>query len=637
MDRISGKNKYTTLNQATSLFGVSSTTIQNWIKHNYLKPHRKQGKEILFRSIEIEKLKNKITSGEFNRLNKRANKKNSQITFIPDEYLDNKDAIKFVQEIIDNYSQKNLCKEKILLSIATNLLTRKRLFKGKAVQKELSWWKEKTKHIKQDKIYTDLLNTEIPQVNDILGVVYQSLLTEGNKVQNGSYYTPKKIVDEIVNDCVKENYFVLDPCCGTGQFLLCAAKKIKDPNKIWGFELDEIAVRLARLNLMLYFFEIDFEPHIYHKNSLIDSGNDLPAFDVILTNPPWGVHFSKTQTIELQKRFPNIKSGEVFSYFIQQSLFLLKNNGVLSFILPEAILNIKIHRDIREILVKKTSIKKIKYLGRVFKGVFTPVIRLDVLKKEPHFKRLVIAEKEGVQYKLAQTQLQDNTDFIFNACVDKKDINLFEKIYSVKHATLKDRADWAIGIVTGDNKKYITNTKTKTNEPILTGKNIKKFATSSATHFLEYKPKNFQQVAPEHKYRAKEKLVYKFISKELVFSYDDKQTLSLNSANVLIPKIKDYPIKTILGLLNSSIHQFLYQKKFSAIKILKANIEALPFPLIDSKKHQKIEKMVERLLDNTQKANVRRKAYDELDDYVMKLFNLQEDEKKYIKEQVNHL
>lgn len=651
MNTITNPTEYMNLNQVVSLLGVSSATVKNWIKHNYLIPEGKIGNKMVFNSNEVTALKKKIASGEVNRLNKRANKKNSQTTFIPDEYADNKDIIDLVQKIVSSYKQNDLNRDKVLLSVAINLLRNKRLVKyddlenlvckNKIIESELNWWKEKTKGIKDNKNYSDFLSVEVPQMSDVLGVIYQSLVAEGNKAEGGSYYTPKKVVDEIVDSYVKEKHLVLDPCCGTGQFLLSVAKKVKDPSKVWGFDIDEMAVRLARLNLILHFSEVDFEPHIYHKNTLTDfssenlfSENNIPSFDLVITNPPWGVHFSKEQTLELQDLFPDIKSGEAFSYFIKRSLHLLRDDGVLSFILPESILNIKTHRDIREVLVKNTSIKKVKYLNRVFKNVFTPVIRLDVLKKVPHSKSVLTAEKDGIEHQLEQARLQNNPDFILNVFTDNNDVALFDKIYDIPHTTLKDKAEWALGVVTGDNKKHLVSIKTKTNEPILTGKDIKKFTAVQPTNFIDFKPQNFQQVAPEYKYRAKEKLIYKFISKELVFAYDDKQTLSLNSANILIPKIENYPIKTILALLNSSLYQFLYQKKFGAIKILKGDIEQLPLPVIDTKIHKEIEKMVSNLLDNTEQTHIRKKKYSELDDYIMKLFSLTEPEKEYIKKSI---
>ena len=90
-----------------------------------------------------------------------------------------------------------------------------------------------------------------------------------------------------------------------------------------------------------------------------------------------------------------------------------------------------------------------------------------------------------------------------------------------------------------------------------------------------------------------------------------------------------------MALFNSSLYQLLYQKKFGAIKILKGDIEQLPLPIIDKKKHKEIEHLVNKLLDNTERTENRKKMYTELDDYIMELFNLDKDEKDYVRKSIN--
>lgn len=467
MNTITSPIEYLDINETVSILGVSSATIRNWIKHNYLTPKETPNKKLVFHANQIKELKEKIASGEVNRLNKGANKKSSSTTFIPDEYADNQEVIKLVEKILESHRANQLHKDKVLLVLAINLLKNSNLvsykklsnlneleYKNNTIQKELNWWLEKIDNKSIDKSYADLLGISIPNMSDVLGLVYQSLSTEGTKAEGGSYYTPKKVVDEIIDSYVKTNHLVLDPCCGSGQFLLSVARKVKDPTKIWGFDIDEKAVRLARLNLILQFPNVEFEPHIYHKNTLTEtnssglfSENNIPRFDVVATNPPWGVHFSKNEIYELQNLFPQIKSGEAFSYFIDKGLELLKDDGILSFILPEAILNIKTHKDVRDTLVNKTTVKKIKYINRVFKNVFTPVIRLDVIKSKPHSSNIIQAEKDGSFYEIEQSRIQNNPDHILNVFTDTADISLFDKTYGVKHTTLKDKADWALGVV----------------------------------------------------------------------------------------------------------------------------------------------------------------------------------------------
>ena len=193
------------------------------------------------------------------------------------------------------------------------------------------------------------------------------------------FYTPFHIIKEIKDLYVKKDSIICDPCCGTGQFLFVFSEKIKNPNNIYGFDIDKIAVKIARVNLIVKYKDFDFYPNIFCFNPLIENFNNYPKFDLIATNPPWGAFFTENEIKILENNFPLIKSKESFSYFLLTSLELLKNNGILSFILPEAILNVGIHSDIRDILIKYL-ILNIKYYGKIFKKVFSSVIRLDIQK-----------------------------------------------------------------------------------------------------------------------------------------------------------------------------------------------------------------------------------------------------------------
>ena len=120
-------------------------------------------------------------------------------------------------------------------------------------------------------------------------------------------------------------------------------------------------------------------------------------------------------------------------------------------------------------------------------------------------------------------------------------------------------------------------------------------------------------------------MIYRFISKYLVFAYDDKQKLTLNSANIVIPKTDDYPIKVIAALFNSSLYQFIFQKKFSSIKVLRNHIEQMPLPLWDKVTFSEIIKLVDEIIDKGDK-------FEELDYFIMKKYSLSSQEITYIKE-----
>lgn len=653
MLNIGQAEKYIDIDEAVTLLGVSSATVRNWIRHQYLTPYNNLGSKILFKFLEVQTLKQKITTGEIDRLSKRANKKHSANIFIPEEYAGNKSLVGIVQWILNKLHSESLDKNTILFSIILSQLKQQKLIffdklqsendlfcESKIIEKEIKWWFEKVGKELYRQNYKEIYSLSLPFVEDVLGLIYQSIRIEGNKAEAGAYYTPKQIVDEIIKDCVKVDSVVLDPCCGTGQFLLSALNVVKDPANVWGFDVDETAVRLARINFLLKFPKLDFTPNIFCKNTLlIEESNNLffneniPLFDAVVTNPPYGVHFPQIEAEGLKKKYPHIKSSESFSYFIEAGLRLLKKGGFLSFILPESLLNVKVHRDIRSVIVQETTIKEIKYLNRVFKNVFTPVIKLNLQNRKAVSNEFT-AQNADTICTIDQARLKCNSDFTFDVFTNSLDITILDKVYSLDHVTLAKNAEWALGVVTGNNKEYLFNRKIEGSEPILTGKNIKKFVAAEPDNFIQFEPEKFQQVAPEYKFRAKEKLIYKFISKELVFCYDDKQTLTLNSANILIPQVENYSIKTILALFNSTLYQFLFQKKFNTFKVLRGDLEKLPLPLLKESYHRRIEKFVDELLSKNSFCENRATVFQKLDSYIMDIFDTNEQEKEYIKESV---
>ncbi len=194
-------------------------------------------------------------------------------------------------------------------------------------------------------------------------------------------------------------------------------------------------------------------------------------------------------------------------------------------------------------------------------------------------------------------------------------------------STLKNNADWALGIVTGDNKKFIKNTRDEGYEEIFKGKDINKYSLSDASNYIKFEPEKFQQVAPVEKYRANEKLIYKFISNKLVFAYDDEQKLTVNSANILIPKLNNCPTKVVLALLNSSLYQFIYLKKFNTIKVLRGNLEELPLPEFSKATISEIVSLVDEVQINEIEITV-------IDNYIFDLFNITKIEKDHIKNSI---
>ena len=132
-------------------------------------------------------------------------------------------------------------------------------------------------------------------------------------------------------------------------------------------------------------------------------------------------------------------------------------------------------------------------------------------------------------------------------------------------------------------------------------------------------------MAPVDLYRSTEKLLYRFICNQLVFAYDNNQTLSLNSCNILVPKVPGMSIKYILAILNSRIAQYYFKNKFNSIKVLRSHVEQIPIACPEVGEQEEIVSMVNLLLDSESSEAIF-KQYNELDKKISVIYGMTETE-----------
>ena len=194
---------------------------------------------------------------------------------------------------------------------------------------------------------------------------------------------------------------------------------------------------------------------------------------------------------------------------------------------------------------------------------------------------------------------------------------------------LRGHADFALGIVTGDNGKYVTGTPSPGSERVLKGKDIFRYRIRPSESYITFRPESFQQVAPEALYRATEKLLYRFISSQLVFACDDAGTLSLNSCNVVIPRLEGLSVRFVMAVLNSRIAQFIFTREFRSVKVLRSHIESIPIPVTDKTQQQEIQGTI-RLIEKEDDKAERLRLYNDLDLRIASLFSLSDAEYQVI-------
>ncbi len=630
------------ISQAADMLGVSGHTVRNWIKAG-LVPATWAKNRFVLRLADIKKVNKKLERGGPNtKKRSRANKTADHTHKIPQEHLTRTSEADLIESIRTSATNTKLTHIQAIFATSLNLLiqsglirreeairlTRKNAFRidNFFLKEELCDFRSTFPSGKEDAIIS-LLDLPLPQSEDCLGLLHQSFTRSGNRAQSGMFYTPMHVVNSIAKDLaprVKAGVGVLDPCCGSGQFLVAFARHGVFPGDLFGLDIDPIAVRIARLNFFLAFPGLKLRPNILQRDSLLPSVDEsiktLGRFSIIATNPPWGARPNRAIRAKLGKEYPEITSGEYFSYFIRRALDHLTPDGAGSFILPESVLNIARHKDIRRVLLETTFIEKVKPLKRIFNDVFTGAVRIDfsVCDEPP-------GNKQRAKGFAVQKDWLANPGFIFSINSNSQDNRIIDKIFAQDHHTLAEKAEWALGIVTGDNKRFLSDKPGSGLEPVYRGRNIRPFIFTAPQTYIRFSPDIMQQSAPEKLYRTKGKLIYRFISRRLVFAYDNCGRLTLNSANLVIPGIEGYPMPAIAALFNSAPYQFIHEKLFFSLKVLRANLERLPLPTWLPGQLDRLSAMAEDIAEGVLPLSA-------LDEMVMDSFMLTLDEKKRIRE-----
>lgn len=670
----SSDEKEYSLSELCSILSISQATGRNWLRLGKISPTAERKGKPYFSVTYTEALLTQLKEKHRNTLKSRRNKKYITGSSMYRNYLPadspNLPSVKHILEQLSGFSLTNSQIRAILAECALQLLcpaeNRKpevtepllfpflrgtlplgeyqvlvhELLTGTEPASGLLSPRQNSGHLSAfppADILREIPFTVLPEKKaDILGMIYISLKNLGERKAAGSYYTPVHIVKKLIENLLSElpqekSFLILDPCCGTGNFLLQLPDSIA-PEQIFGFDIDAVSIFIARINMALKFPHTPvsgIRAQIRLQDFLLDE--DSRRYHLILGNPPWGFQFDETTETFLKKNFRTAvkKHTESCDVFLEQALNRTVPNGTVAFVIPEAVLHVKSHLPVRRLIAAQTHIDRLEYLGNVFHKVQCPASILQITNTGlPLDTKSMKISGPNQEFEIRLSRKVNPENFNFHitdeACL------LIEKTERQRHMTfLKGQAEFALGIVTGNNSALLGHRKTTHNEVVLKGTDIQKYKITPRNRYLSWQPENFQQCAPEACYRAKEKLLYRFIGSQLVFAYDNGQRLSLNSCNILIPQIPHLDIRYILAVLNSRTAQFIYENKFRSLKVLRASLEQIPIPRIPEQEQQHMISLAEKLMQETDSQRWM-KYYEEADRSIALAYGLTEGEYRII-------
>lgn len=299
-----------------------------------------------------------------------------------------------------------------------------------------------------------------------------------DKKNTGSYYTPDYLSDFIVNRISvqlpqEESISIFEPSVGDGSFLTALDRVgvFEKYNKIHVTALDINNEQLEKAKKSIQ--NIKCSKTFMHADFLDYVKNDEKQYHLIIGNPPYikknlltEQQIGTCQEIHEKAELSKHSIKNIWTAFLIKSVQKLKKNGVLAFVLPAELLQVKFAEELRkyiQLLFQRIEIYTFSDLLFECKGQDTIVLL--------GFKK---SSNKGVFYtnienreQLNDTPSLNKKDILVKSDVkwthhilDSEDLTFLHKIQK-KLKPVKTYCDSKPGIVTAANKFFIVDKETE--------------------------------------------------------------------------------------------------------------------------------------------------------------------------------
>lgn len=220
---------------------------------------------------------------------------------------------------------------------------------------------------------------------DVLGHVFEYFLgefalAEGKK--GGQFYTPRSVVEILVEMLEPFKGRVFDPCCGSGGMFVQSEKFVENHRgkvndiAIYGQESNQTTWRLAKMNLAIRGIDSSQVKWNSEGSFLKDAHKDLKA-DFVIANPPFNDSDWSGELLRNDARwkYGTPPAGNANYAWIQHFLYHLGPKGTAGFVLAKGSLTSKTsgEGEIRKSLIEARLVDCIVNLpGKLFLNTQIP-------------------------------------------------------------------------------------------------------------------------------------------------------------------------------------------------------------------------------------------------------------------------
>lgn len=366
------------------------------------------------------------------------------------------------------------------------------------------------------------------------------------------------------------------------------------------------------------------------------------GFDICIGNPPYGETIKDNKILFKEKYLCTEGKFEIYKYFIERGADILKDGGILTYITPNTWLTLGYFKKLRKLIFEKYYLYKISdVLYNIFQSA-TVDTNIFFIKKEKSKKHDYHVISSDLKSEKIKTFVADD-DFIIPVKDNDRIVGVIEKD-TVLLGTISEI--WQGLIAYGSKnqtREFTSNTKdTEYHRKLLYGGDVGKYNIGWSGEYLKF-GKWLHRPRPSYIYDNPKLLVQRIrnpqLNTRLVVALDNAGYINgTGLSNILLLPGKNFDMKFLLAILNSSTINYWFKFYFKDVNIKPEQLRKIPIKNTELQKQKDIVKIVDRILAITSSENYnpknppaeQKELEKEIDKMVYKLYGLSDEETKTV-------